>query len=151
MSIATLKKKTGAMYYKNHTTTRGPVIYWKGPYHAPIAYGNQGFSINGPYRNIGYIGSESKFSKAHTPFKGVHPVGHGGTYGTYKANPVIYNVSPSFETTRGNQSKYNKTSVISTYGMLRERFKWAYSGEFPMDIIGKDGVVERCDVDGYAC
>lgn len=147
MSIATLKKKTGAVYYKNHTNNRGPAIYWN---NNPVAYGNEGFSVNGPYRNIGYIGSESKFSKAVTPFKGVHPVGHGGTYGTYKSNPVIYNVSP-FETIRGNQSKYNKTSVISTYGMLRERFKWAYNGESPMDITKKDKVVKKCDNNGVEC
>lgn len=144
MSIATLKKKTGAVYSKNHTTSRGPGLFWKGPYNNPNIYGKEGFSLNGPYRNVGYIGSESKFSKAFTPFKGVNPVGNGGTNGTYKTGHISYNVTP-FVNIMGEQHKYNKSSVISTYGMLRERFKWAYSGEFPMDIIKKDGVVVRCD------
>jgi hypothetical protein len=130
MSIATLKKKSAVVNSKNHSN-RGAELYWVGPRDAPFEYGKKGFSINGPTRNVGYIGKNMKFSKAVTPFKGVLPVGNGGSGGKYNQSTVIYNVTDSSVEVKGQQLLYNKSSVVSTYGMLRGKYKWAYTGQFP--------------------
>jgi hypothetical protein len=129
MSIATLKKKSAVVNSKNHSN-RDASLYWVGGVGSGT-YGTAGFSINGPRRNVGYIGQTTGFSKAVTPFKGALPVGHGGGGGKYSNSNIVFNVSASSVETKGNQSLYNKSSVISTYGMLRSKYRWAYSGTYP--------------------
>jgi hypothetical protein len=129
MSIATLKKKSAVVNSKNHSN-RDASLYWVGGVGSGT-YGTAGFSINGPRRNVGYVGQNMGFSKAFTPFKGALPVGHGGSGGKYSQSNIVLNVSDSSVETKGNQSLYNKSSVISTYGMLRSKYRWAYSGTFP--------------------
>jgi hypothetical protein len=88
---------------------------------------NESFSINGPNRNVGAVGTESKFSRNGTPFKGIHPVGHGGCCGTYTQhihNPNRFLVGQS-------QRLYTKPSVLSTRGMLRNRYSCIYNCGFP--------------------
>lgn len=126
MSIATLKKKSAAVYSKNHSK-RGGNLLWVGD---PFIYASEGFSLNGPRRNVGYVGQNMGFSKAFTPFKGTLPVGNGGVGGKYPVS-IVYNVSDSSVEVKGSQGTYNKSSVVSTYGMLRSKYKWAYSGSFP--------------------
>jgi hypothetical protein len=96
---------------------------------AKSTYGPKGFSINGGHRNVGYVGKTYQFSKQGTPFRGEHPLGSGGTFGQY-ATPL-----PSFNVKEvdvlGDQYLYIKPSVLSTYGMLRKKYRWAYNGQYP--------------------
>lgn len=130
MSIVTLKKKTGAVYSKNHSK-RGPDIFWGGV--SSSSNSGVGFSINGPLRNVGYVGQDMKYSKAVTPFNGVYAKGHGGHFGKYDADTshAIYNVTDTSTLVKGGQLAFNKPSVISTYGMLRNKYRWAYNGKYP--------------------
>ena len=52
---------------------------------APISgRGDNGFSLNGGYRNIGAVGQFRMISNTtRTPFRGTHPMGNGGKYGAY--------------------------------------------------------------------
>ena len=88
-----------------------------------------GFSINGGHRNIGYVGQDSKFSKSGTPFKGTLPSGHGGKYGSYATPLSKSNVNKVI--TLGNQYKFIKPSVLTNRGMLRKKYKWVYYGSYP--------------------
>lgn len=116
-------------------------------------FGPSGFSINGTQRNIGGIGRDMKMSKSGTPYRGQHPIGWGGTYGKYPSatlvatpggeqsgaipnhgskqsvvQPLLNSQKPN---TQGTQYLYVKPSVLSTKGMLRKKYKWAYYGKFP--------------------
>jgi hypothetical protein len=110
MSIVTLKKKTMIKMSGNR---------------------NESFSINGATRNVGRVGTESKFSRNGTPFKGVHPVGNGGCCGTYTQN--IHN--PNRSLVGQSQRLYTKPSVLSTRGMLRSRYACIYTGVFPQSTV----------------
>lgn len=57
---------------------------------APISgQGTKGFSINGGYRNQGWVGQDTLGRHlGRTPYRGVVPVGHGGTQGEYKQSIV---------------------------------------------------------------
>ncbi len=112
MSIVTLKKKTMIKMSGNR---------------------NESFSINGATRNVGGIGTESKFSRNGTPFKGVHPVGNGGCCGTYNTHHPIYNVNRSL--VGQSQRLYTKPSVLSTRCMLRNRYACIYTGVFPQSTV----------------
>jgi hypothetical protein len=87
MSIVAFKKKSVIQYGSNRSG-KPPGGFWlpQGPFGLNTTtnsymleqnsqhYGPVGFSINGGYRNKGRIGSESKFSKNGTPFRGVNGV-----------------------------------------------------------------------------
>lgn len=130
MSIVTLKKKSAVVNSKNHSN-RGGNVLWVGTREDPFVQGSKGFSLNGTTRNVGYVGQHMRNSKAFTPFRGVLPVGHGGSGGKYNQNNIVYNVSDSIVEVKGEQNLYNKSSVLSTYGMLRTRYRWAYNGVYP--------------------
>jgi len=121
MSIVTLKKKSAVVNSKNHSN-RDASLYWDG------VYSKSGFSINGPLRNVGYVGKSYGFSKVFTPFKGALPV---NSTGSASSGSVVLSVSPSDYETKGRQSLYNKSSVVSTRAMLRGKYAWAYNGMFP--------------------
>lgn len=114
--------------------------------------GPVGFSINGGHRNVGGIGRDMKMSKSGTPYRGTEPIGFGGTAGRYPSavlvgtdgqytgavqppnnpSPVVQPVLNSrIVDTMGTQYLYIKQSVLSTYGMLRKRYRWAYTGTYP--------------------
>lgn len=117
--------------------------------------GPVGFSINGGRRNIGGVGREMKMSKSGTPYRGTQPIGFGGTYGTYPSATLVGNNSNGVQTTTaipnanskqavvqpvlnsrivqtmGNQYLYIKPSVLSNYGMLAKKYRWAYNGQYP--------------------
>lgn len=102
MSIATLKKKT-ASKYKNNSANLPQ------------------FSINGTYRNQGYIGQTSlSRTILQTPASGIEQQGHGGCCGEYKKCDLI---TSSIYSTENNH--YIKPSVLSTSGMLAKRTLWA--------------------------
>lgn len=140
MSLATFKKKSIVSQHGTKISGRAPGGFWlrQGPfgtsetvnsYMIKENYGDSGFSINGGRRNVGYVGQSMAMGKNGTSFKGVNPVGHGGHYGTYyQAEPVFNSARVN---TLGTQFKYIKPSVISTFGMLRKKYRWAYNGVTP--------------------
>ena len=97
---------------------------------ATTNYGTSGFSLQGSHRSIP-VGQDMKFSKQGTRYRGIHAIGNGGNNGRYfRAEPVL-NAGLGIVTVTGNQWEYIKPSVLSTYGMLRKRFRWANSGQYP--------------------
>lgn len=133
----------------------------QGPFgHATIAlqeaintYGTAGFSINGGHRNIGGVGRDMKMSKSGTPYRGTQPIGWGGTFGKYPSATLVGNtktgstgcvpnahskqaaVDPVLNSrvvdTMGTQYLYVKPSVLSNYGMLDKKYRWAWYGQYP--------------------
>jgi hypothetical protein len=138
MSLNTFKRKS-VINYGSKRSGKPPGGYWlpQGPFGASTVglqlaidnYGPVGFSLNGPHRNIGYIGKESKFSKNGTPFRGLHPYGWGGHLGRYARPEPVFNVNEVI--VLGDQYKYVKQSVLSTKGMLQKKYRWAYNGQYP--------------------
>lgn len=101
MSIATLKRKTNTKYNN-------------------MSVGQKLFSLNGTYRNQGYVGQTSlSRTIIKTPHNGIAERGHGGLYGTYNINNIknstINNV---------NDNDVVKKSSLGTKGMLMSRYKW---------------------------
>ena len=160
MSLATFKKKAirTQLGTKQSAKPPGGWFYPRGPFGvlsgatvalraanylqenrltAPV-----GFSINGPFRNKGRVGQNMKFSKQGTPFRGVHPMGHGGFRGTYYSRDNVFNACEGKLAALTPPQQFDgfvlntvygavKPSVLSTRGMLRTKYKWAYSGQFP--------------------
>ena len=130
MSIVAFKKKSVIRFGAN-VSGKPPGGYWlpQGPFgrntvslQNAINYpGSKGFSINGPHRNVGYVGKWSGMSKNGTPFRGVHAMGNGGCCGTYAQPEPVFNVNEVI--VLGEQDKYVKPSVLSTYGMLAKKYK----------------------------
>lgn len=182
MSLQTFKKKSIITCVGVKRSGKPPGGYWlpQGPFGRSTEglklaiqnYGAVGFSINGGHRNIGYVGQDMKMSKSGTPFRGVHPMGWGGSKGSYPSSspkPTGWGGSPTtYESgtlvgstqdgiqstgvianfgnkglivepllnarvvdTLGTQYMYIKPSVLSTYGMLQKKYKWAYYGQYP--------------------
>ena len=97
MSIATLKRKTQTKY-NNMSVGR-----------------TQGFSINGVFRNQGYVGQTSlSRSLPRTLLQG-----YGGCCGTYNNVPVVMSSVTSTE-----DSNTVKKSVLGTSGMLSTKYRW---------------------------
>jgi hypothetical protein len=156
MSIAAFKRKS-VIQYGSKRSGKGPGGYWlpQGPFgHATIVLQNAidnpgavGFSINGSHRNVGSVGRTYQMSKSGTPFRGLHPMGNGGTYGKYPAatfvgeytgaitnsakSAVVQPVFNSRVNASATQYEYVKQSVLSTKGMLEKRYRWAYNGQYP--------------------
>ena len=155
MSLATFKKKSiNSASSATKRSGKTTVDYWiyQGPYgrkgSLPSAIfeaslkgidaqglynaSNAGFSINGSYRNIGAVGTNMKFSKSGTPYRGVYPKGWGGTRGRYPDGPnnVVLNINPVL-TGVAVQNGIVKPSVLGTKGMLERRFRWINSGQYP--------------------
>lgn len=97
MSIATLKKKT----LVNNSRV--------------MSTGKSGFSINGGYRNQGYIGQTSlSRSLPRTPMNGVFLRNSGGT-----VTPIVQSAVTDQE-----DNSIIKSSVLSSKGMIRNRYKY---------------------------
>ena len=138
MSLTAFKKKSIIQYGSNRSG-KPPGGFWlpQGPFgrhslqllDAIQHEGPVGFSLNGPHRNIGYVGKSSHMSKQGTPFRGVYPMGSGGVNGRYPRPLPSYNVNEVI--VLGEQDKYVKQSVLSTYGMLRKKYRWIYNGQYP--------------------
>ena len=128
MSLATFKKKS-INRYSSATKRSGkpPGGYWlpQGPFgltnslnsvmlaDALTHYGPVGFSLQGGHRSIS-VGKDMKFSQQGTRFRGIHPMGNGGSNGQYyQAEPVL-NAGPGIITVRGNQQQFIKPSTLST-------------------------------------
>ena len=138
MSLVTLKRKS-VIQYGSKRSAKPPGGYWlpQGPFgpntqmlqQAIENPGPVGFSLNGPHRNVGYIGKDSKFSKNGTPFRGTQPMGSGGLYGRYPQPEPVYNVNRVI--VEGTQYQYVKPTVLTTYGMLTKKYRWVHSGQYP--------------------
>jgi hypothetical protein len=119
MSIVALKRKTAALYDKNHTV---------GDY----------FSLNGRLRFIGPGPVTLSKSETRTPFKGLEPKGHGG--GTkarvtgIRARSCGHHNYPIHIANSGScciQQNLVKRSTMNTSGMLQSRFMGIYQGAYP--------------------
>jgi len=111
MSIVALKRKTEARYNN-------------------LSVNQKQFSINGTYRNQGYIGQTSlSRSLIHTPSKGNGPKDFNGRY----ANP---NINAS-ETISLEDNTVVKPSVLSFKGMLAKRERWI-TRPFPNAVVKSD-------------
>lgn len=138
MSIVAFKKKS-VIQYGSKRSGKPPGGYWlpQGPFgHSLVSLqsainnpGPVGFSLNGPHRNVGYIGKSSAMSKNGTPFRGTQPLGCGGHLGTYARPEPVYNSNRVI--VEGNQWLYVKPTVLTTYGMLEKKYKWIKNGVYP--------------------
>lgn len=148
MSLTAFKKKSVIFHGSNRSgKPPGGVFLPQGPFGSSnttllsLSLKNpaeNGFSINGGHRNIGYVAKSSVFSKSFTPYKGKYAKGNGGCCGTYYNKNHIY---PIQETdTLGTQYNYIKPSVLSTYGMLDKKYRWIYYGVYPNFIVSPSGV-----------
>lgn len=100
MSIVALKKKTAAKYNN-------------------MSVNVQQFSINGGFRNQGWVGQTSMSrSLIKTPHRGATPRGHGGCCGTYNVS-VVKPLEPCT-----NNNEVVKSSTVSTDGMLDMKYRW---------------------------
>lgn len=142
MSLATFKRKSVVKHGTNISGKPTDVYMLpQGPFGKPSSINStmlenakeqpafSGFSINGPHRNVGGVGKNMAFSKSGTPFRGVYPKGNGGHLGQYVRSDPMFNVAQV--ETKGTQFMYNKPSSLTTYGMLRQKYRWAYSGTYP--------------------
>ena len=101
MSISTLKKKTNTLYNN-------------------MSANKHGFSLNGGYRNQGYIGQTSlSRSLPRTPMKGNVARGSGGCCGTYLRTPIVQSAVVS-----QNNPYVIKTSSMNTMGMMSSKYRW---------------------------
>jgi hypothetical protein len=131
MSLQTMKKKSTILHGTNRSV-KGPGGMWITPRHnGPIYSSDSGFSLQGGHRNKGRVGQSSAMSKSGTPYKGIYPKAHGGIHGRYPTPQPLLNAPPVRVDISGNQHLYIKPSVLSTRGMMRGKYKWAYTGMFP--------------------
>jgi len=96
MSIATLKRKTQTKYNN-------------------MCVGTQGFSLNGGFRNQGYVGQTSLSRSLPRTLQ----QGYGGCCGTYNNASVVMSSVTSTE-----DPKIIKKSVLGTSGMLSSKYRW---------------------------
>ena len=114
MSIATLKKKTAKSY-------------------KIMSSGFSSFSLNGTHRSQGYVGQTClSRSLPKTMMKGNVACGHGGCCGTYKITPIVQSAVTSL-----NNPNVVKSSVITTTGMIENKYRWAKRPE-PYAIVKPD-------------
>ena len=77
--------------------------------------GNKGFALNGTHRNIGAVGvTNLAKSVTRTPFRGIDPVGHGGSIGHYVID--IHNSGNCCS----NDNTIVKPSVITNKGRITQ-------------------------------
>lgn len=145
MSLTTMKRKSVILYGANKSgkpnTTLGYISY-QGcampgiddvPGRWTVALGNNGFSLNGSHRNVGYVGKNYAMSKMGTKFRGVHPIGYGGTNGRYPLAEPYLNALEVI--TLGNQFELVKPSVLSTRGMLEKKLQRIFNGQYPTNVV----------------
>ena len=146
MSLSTFKKKSVAKYSSaTKISGKPPGGHWlpQGPFGFPGStnskmlvdginqVGVNGFSLNGTRRSNSGVGRSMLNSKNGTSFKGIYPKGNGGHLGRYETPPPVMNAPSSKVEINGNQWEYVKPTVLGTRGMLRKKYKWAYSGQYP--------------------
>lgn len=136
MSIVAFKKKS-VIQYGSSRSGKPPGGYWlpQGPFGGKNLLSLQqlqgpvGFSLNGGHRNVGYVGQTMEMSQNGTPFRGKFPLGSGGVNGTYPSPQPVFNINEV--NVLSTQYQYIKPSVLSTRGMLQQKYKWIYNGTYP--------------------
>lgn len=138
MSIVAFKKKSVIQHGSNRSG-KPPGGYWlpQGPFgkyttslqEAIENPGPVGFSLNGSHRNVGYVGKSMHMSKNGTPFRGLYPLGNGGSGGTYITPLPTFNVNEVY--VLGEQNAYIKPTVLTNYGMLSKKYRWIKTGKYP--------------------
>jgi hypothetical protein len=147
MSLATFKKKSINKYAsatKISGKPPGGIFLTQGPFGtskeflsiAINSYSPNGFSLNGPHRNVGGVGKTYQFSKNGTPYRGFYPMGSGAMLGSKRGaleynppTPSVFNVNQVY--VLGDQFFYVKPTVLSNFAMLRKKYRWAYYGKYP--------------------
>jgi hypothetical protein len=144
MSLATFKKKSinkSSSATKRSGKPPGGFFLPQGPFgnrglnytilqEAIKNYGAVGFSLEGAFRSIS-VGKDMKFSQQGTRYRGPYAYGNGGKFGRYyQAEPVL-NAGVGIIAVKGNQWEVVKPSVLSNRGMLQQKYRWAYSGQYP--------------------
>jgi len=138
MSLAAFKKKSIILYGSKRSgvpvylyfLSQGPygrpsTINWEMLHQTSTQKAVSGFSLNGALTD-----ARAFKPSIGTPFRGIYPKGNGGSNGRYYSEPV-FNMSLSRAKLEGNHAQYNKNSVVGTYGMLRQKYRYLYSGEYP--------------------
>jgi len=138
MSLATFKKKSVTLYGTNisgkpvasyfiptgpfgRPTSLTSVMLYQATQHKAVS----GFSLNGVHRSSPFFSAS-----IGTPYKGQFAKGNGGTNGRYYNEPIL-NMNLFKAKAAGLQNEYNKNSTMSTYGLLRRKYKYLYSGQYP--------------------
>jgi hypothetical protein len=124
MSIAILKRKSATLNAKQ--SGRPPAGLWG----KTGIYAAEGFSLNGGTRSVS-VGGVVGVSAASTPYRGAHPVGHGGRRGRYARPQPVHATGPATVQVGGSQHRYVKPSSVSTHGQLRGQYAWIHSGQYP--------------------
>lgn len=153
MSVAVLLKKTRAQYNISGRS-KNAKMGLQGPHGKNdfASKGGGGFSLNGPYRNKGRVGSNSLFSpvrsqnlvQVYTRNGNVSvKKGWGGCCGEYNGDPSlpknIVNKAPIPNSPCcDDTSRISKPSVLNTKGMLALKNKWKKThtnlGDYPGQI-----------------
>ena len=115
MSIYTLKRKS--QRFKAPISGQKPVLNGKN-----IAPSN-GFSLNGPLRNQGWVGQGVRGrSLVRTPFRGMTAMGAGGCCGTYKENIIdnsnVWKNDVGYPQPNVGDGRYIKRSNMNTPGLI---------------------------------
>jgi len=125
MSLATLKKKTKALFNNPHIGDKyGKYSNMSASRMSSYGNGFVGFSLNGTHRSQGYIGqSMQQRHFPSTPMRGNVARGHGGKYGQYSANNghIIQSGVVSL-----NDSSVVKSSVMNTQGYYHTHYRWIW-------------------------
>jgi hypothetical protein len=138
MSLATFKKKSVTLYGTN-ISGRPVASYFlpNGPFGLPTSLTSvmlkqatqhkavSGFSLNGVHRLSAFFSPSTG-----TPYRGQFAKGSGGTNGRYYNEPIL-NMCLAKPKMAGDTNQYNKNSTVSTYGLLRRKYKYLYSGQYP--------------------
>jgi hypothetical protein len=102
MSIAVLKRKTGAL-------------------HKNVSTGVPNFSLNGGHRNQGYIGQDSRSRSYVRSYERNGALkGHGGCCGQYP----VHEIKTSSDMSCLNDASVIKPSCLSTTGMIMTKYRW---------------------------
>ena len=85
-----------------------------------MSVGQKQFSLNGGYRNQGFVGQTSlSRSLPRTPMKGNVPKGNGGCCGAFPKNHIIQSAVTSL-----NVPSVIKHSVLSNRGYIHTQYRW---------------------------
>lgn len=140
MSIYTLKRKS--QRFKAPISGQKPVLNGKN-----IAPSN-GFSLNGPLRNQGWVGQGVRGrSLVRTPFRGMTAMGAGGCCGTYKENIIdnsnVWKNDVGYPQPNVGDGRYIKRSNMNTPGLIDATVN------HPTAIFNEscDGPNKRCPID----
>ena len=121
MSLNALKRKSTTITRNKNKNLTNEKFVVRGPGQIKAIVSGSGFSLNGKYRNIGNVGSNSLFSKRGPTMKpGTNNwKGYGGKYNSYK------NVNLKATNNYCSETLGCKPSTLNTKGMISTKYKWS--------------------------